>query len=464
VRYTQRELLTAFATVCLTIDYAHSRGVIHRDLKPANIMLGDFGEVYVLDWGLARLIDGSERAASESGERLSMTGELLGTPLYMAPEQMVDPDVDVRADVFALGAILFELLTFERLRDAKTLYLPADARASARAPERGVAPELETICVRATESAAADRYPSARALHAEIVKFLEGDRELEQRRQLAAVHAGRARDALARAEEAGRDPDHERGVAVRELRDAVALDPADEHVGALGTLLTTPPRTIPPEVHAEMRNETERVIHRGAVFSVIGMASWFIFFPVMYVIGIRDYLQVALIAVPALISIAASIVAVRQRVISRSIQYVTVGFMLLGAMATSRVLGPLVLMPTLIVSYAIVLQAHPARRFRRIGLVGGIVALTVPFALELVGVIPSSYGFLDGNMLIRPQLMVLPGVWTEVFLAVTNLTMIVVPCVFISRLRAELSDAQTRQLVQAWQFKRLGGEPVVAPV
>src|ERR1044071_1051837 len=92
-RYTQRELLTAFATVCLTIDYAHTRGVIHRDLKPANIMLGDFGEVYVLDWGLARLVDEQGESREEPQQRLSMPGSFLGTPLYMAPEQMVDPDV-----------------------------------------------------------------------------------------------------------------------------------------------------------------------------------------------------------------------------------------------------------------------------------------------------------------------------------------------------------------------------------
>ncbi|MEO7091663.1 MAG: serine/threonine-protein kinase, partial [Polyangiales bacterium] len=96
-RYTQRELLTAFATICLTIDYAHMRGVIHRDLKPANIMLGDFGEVYVLDWGLARLVDEIEPEAAVAS-RLSTPGMLMGTPQYMAPEQMEDSTVGPSAD------------------------------------------------------------------------------------------------------------------------------------------------------------------------------------------------------------------------------------------------------------------------------------------------------------------------------------------------------------------------------
>jgi hypothetical protein len=104
-RYTQRELLTAFATVCLTIDYAHSRGVVHRDLKPANIMLGDFGEVYVLDWGLARLVDEKGESKDRPQERLSMPGAFMGTPMYMAPEQMADPDVGPTADVYLLARL-----------------------------------------------------------------------------------------------------------------------------------------------------------------------------------------------------------------------------------------------------------------------------------------------------------------------------------------------------------------------
>src|SRR5262245_29222830 len=87
-RYTQRELLTAFATVCLAIDYAHSRGVVHRDLKPANIMFGDFGEVYVLDWGVARLVtDTAPGPPSQDGEppaRPSLTGQIMGTPPSLA--------------------------------------------------------------------------------------------------------------------------------------------------------------------------------------------------------------------------------------------------------------------------------------------------------------------------------------------------------------------------------------------
>src|SRR5262249_34871852 len=110
-------------TVCNTVAYAHSRGVIHRDLKGQNVILGDFGEVLVLDWGLAKLVDrpdGCAHATSavlaqegSSRAELTILGQRLGTPAYLAPEQAAgDLDlIDYRTDVYGLGAILYEILT-----------------------------------------------------------------------------------------------------------------------------------------------------------------------------------------------------------------------------------------------------------------------------------------------------------------------------------------------------------------
>jgi serine/threonine-protein kinase len=127
-------LLGVFSQVCQTLAYAHSRGVIHRDLKPANIMVGAFGEVQVMDWGLAKVLppggsadEKAARSRAETGvigmarideqprshDAHTVAGSVLGTPAYMAPEQARgDVDlVDERADVFGLGAILCEILT-----------------------------------------------------------------------------------------------------------------------------------------------------------------------------------------------------------------------------------------------------------------------------------------------------------------------------------------------------------------
>ncbi len=457
-RYTQRELLTAFATICLTIDYAHSRGVIHRDLKPANVMLGDFGEVYVLDWGLARIAEDMAPASiDEPADRLSMPGELMGTPLYMAPEQMGDPSVGPLADVFSLGAMLFEILTLERLRDPRAIYAPPDARPSVRAPARGIAPELETICVTATEGDPAARYPSSRALHAAIVRYLEGDRDREQRRQLAAEHAETARAAVARAALPDSDFEQERTIAMRELGRALALEPTNpDHAMMLGAIIATPPRAVPQEVRDEMFAEEQMLVRSGTKHSAAANLMWFLFLPVVIAMGIRNGIETAFVLVPIGISVIIAALASRQRTVSYGAQLVICGMTLAGMAATSRMFGPLMIVPTAVAALTIVIQAHPHPPIRKAVWIMGMIALLGPLLLELVGVLPASYQFVDNTIQILPQMHDLPRTGSIGVLLAASIASLIVPSVFVARLRQALTEAQLRLHLQAWHFKRLG--------
>ncbi|HEV3080915.1 MAG TPA: protein kinase [Gemmataceae bacterium] len=172
-----RRLLSAFVDVCQAIGYAHSRGVIHRDLKPENVLLGSFGEVIVLDWGLAKLVDRPEEEDApgvtlcpDSQAEMTQAGRQLGTPAYMAPEQAegrIDL-IDARTDIYGLGSILFEILTGrpphmgpDTITVLRQIMHGETPRARAVAPR--VPAALDAICAKALARSRAERY--ARALH-----------------------------------------------------------------------------------------------------------------------------------------------------------------------------------------------------------------------------------------------------------------------------------------------------------
>lgn len=154
------ELLRAFLQVCDALAFAHAAGVIHRDLKPQNVMLGAFGEVLVLDWGVAKT---SHQASAPMSEGAVATAA--GTPGYMAPEQM-NGDADERADVYGLGGLLFFLLTREH---------PSATRETAKqwASGANVPVALRAICERARATDSAARYQSVKSMAADVANYLD---------------------------------------------------------------------------------------------------------------------------------------------------------------------------------------------------------------------------------------------------------------------------------------------------
>ncbi len=209
-------LLPHVLAVAETMAYAHSRRIIHRDLKPENILLGSYGETVVIDWGLAKELDREDGTLSpladsalrahlrpstpQSGQRLpgkdlTMVGAVVGTPAYMPPEQAYGDPVDQRADVYALGAILYHVVAGEPPFDGETavaiiLQVTSDPPPPVEEREPAVPPELAAIIATAMAYEPSKRYPSAAEFADDLRRFQTG--------QLVAAHHYSARERLRR--------------------------------------------------------------------------------------------------------------------------------------------------------------------------------------------------------------------------------------------------------------------------
>lgn len=196
---TLLDLLDVVVKVCDALAFAHSRGVVHCDVKPANVMVGDFGQVYLMDWGIARRLEPGEGKASEATAAEEQAElRLIGTATHMAPEQArgANDSLDERTDVFAVGAMLYHVLTRRAPYHAETFWAMVVRAQNAEydALEK-VAPwaprALARIVTRAMSLEPADRHPSIAALRAELVQFVRGGGAFPMRSVAAGEHVVR---------------------------------------------------------------------------------------------------------------------------------------------------------------------------------------------------------------------------------------------------------------------------------
>jgi serine/threonine-protein kinase len=486
VRYSRRRLLTVLSTVALTVEYAHQRGVLHRDLKPSNIMLGEFGEVYVLDWGLADvrnpdssvprddpapaplarllataasipLVDSSVRPDTASGQ-------LLGTPGYAAPE-LIDQGsgaLDERADVYALGAILHEVLTLERLHGGDVLgqvlgsTLDLDGgRPLAVTPD--VPPELDALCHRATRRDPAQRLASAAAFARGLEAFLDGDRDLAERRRLADARAETAERALTTSHASIDDDTVARAAALRDVTTALGLDP--EHTRARATLLrllTEPGPGAEAAAEVEHRAAAQTAFRHTAKNGILAISTYLLYLPLALWMGVRTWWMLGAMAASIFTVIGVTYHYYRRPPADLRLPWPHLVASLAALSTGNFVAGPLLLLPSAAIATGVAYTAAFERRIP-VTIAALVAVVLVPFLLQVSGAVDGGYRFDGDTIVVFPGMIHFPPVATIVFLCVTHAIMLTAALVFTWRLRQTAVLAERRLRVQAWQLDQIVG-------
>jgi serine/threonine-protein kinase len=436
--YSRHRLLTAFARVCLAVHYAHTRDVLHCDLKPANIMLGAFGEVYVLDWGLAA------RATKESGHSLGKFGG--GTLGYMPPEQLRGAAPDARADVYALGATLYEILTLQPLHEGTPTEVYGRTLAGAiqapshRAPLREIAPELDAICLKATAADRDDRYATVRALHDALERYMAGDRDLVLRREMSKAHTREALDAIQRSESGKSDGFADRSDSLRAVGRALAFDPANKDaLRALVELITHAPSEVPPEAVSEICADERAFQQTRARVGVFGAVAWILLSPGFLLTGSTS-VRAVLANIVAYLALAIVLYRRSRRPSPDGSSPPHEAVLASIAVAfTSMVVTPLV--TAIFATVAVMgfgLAVHPRHRY--VPLVSFALSVIIPWSVNAATLAGSAA---SDARLAHPLFLVIV------------LIKLVLAWLFASRLRQRLRASQQRAHTTAWQLRQL---------
>jgi serine/threonine-protein kinase len=478
-RFAPRRLLQALASVCLAVDYAHRRGVIHRDLKPSNIMLGAYGEVYVLDWGVARVLEDDQADVDISSTdiaHLELVDDegtrVVGTPGFIAPEVLASESRGTPpSDVYALGAILFQILSGELLHGGNALAriestrTGVDVHARARASSLRIPPELLTVCERAV-APLGQRYEDCRSMHDDLQAYLDGDRDLALRRDMA---DDLARTAISQLDEAA---GLNRQAVLRDLVAALALEPTHgAALRGLRRLLSEPPAEPPPDVvHrlAELEDEHLAAVSKPASWSgIIGMP---VALGLTLFMGVRSFAVFAVVAVLAVVlptvvrtegRLASRRAGSARRVRHRRRDILPVALMAVAISLVSAVAGPFVLLPAVATSLGIVrVLRDPRQPWLVIALM--LAAVFVPAVLMATGVVEPSYSFGPEGWLIRPLAVELPEIPTMVWASACAGVIVTSGVLIAARYRRELDATELRNQLYLWQLEQVLPDPASA--
>ena len=452
-RHRERSrLLTAFLRACLAIDYAHSRGVIHRDIKPDNLMLGEFGELYVLDWGVAKVCaevdDPLEDAEPGTPDGLLTEGlGALGTPAFMSPEQHADATaVTPRSDVYALGAVLFQLLTGQPLRSGTTWPTGAALHPSAHNPD--LPPEYDAICRRACAMDASMRFDSARALHDAVEAVQQGNRDLALRRTLARDHVSRALSARSES------------VALREVGRAISLDPTNTEAVSLLASHLLAPAEADPEAMQQERQTTESA-DRQRLLVGTGLTAQAMLLIGLLVVALHPILRPGLL----IILFVSLFTALNAMLFGRSgvglLRPVIASIGLSVGLVTSATLaGPWILPPLAATMGCTMFASVVSIQWRRLVIASllltyaGLLAATILFG-ERLGLMLTEEG-----LLIAPVLLAFDPVWTLPGISLVLFLGTLCPTVLIWKNTNIMLDSRQKLHRYEWRLRQLTATPL----
>jgi serine/threonine-protein kinase len=466
---SQRRLLAAFSQVCLAVHYAHERGVVHRDLKPSNIMMGGYGEVYIIDWGVAKIVGVTDEDSLSEPDTLTPddssdatgTQDLLGTPGYVSPEQLDRGSscADERSDVYSLGAILFEILSLNRLhgadRSAGRILSTLDGiDAAQRLADLGVdaPPELVVVCSTATAQDPTDRFSTARELSAAIDAYLEGDRNQELRRELAERYASSANQAFRELESDASESTH-RTTALHDVGQALALDPENRSaLRTLVSLLTSPPKEVPDQVRKQSLEARLRELRVAALLGLIMYLYVAANAPLTAWIGYGTSTAYWVAESFWLLAVGLCVAAYLRP--SYYTLFGVLGAAVAACVAISSVFSPVIFVPGVLTVHAVVYSIMHGWR-RRIAVIAIVVA---GFALatfgEWFGLFADTVRFLPEGVLIVSSGPLKPTA-TKLFWLASALATAVLPALAAGVVRSRAGKHELAVRLQAWQLKQL---------
>lgn len=327
---------------------------------------------------------------------------------------------------------------------------------SVRRPDLDIPPELDRICVRATALDPVDRYPSVRSLNEDLERFLEGDRDLALRKEIAAHHLDAARQALGGAtrEEAYAA----RARAIRELSSALAFDPKNPAaVAQLVKTLGESLEDLPPPALADYEEALKRTRQSTSRQTAIAYLSGFALYAYFFFVGVRSLAAFLFASVSmALVAVYSATWSVRS---PWTVPHQLTAFALavIAVCGTASFFGPLVLMPTFAAVSALVFfaQVRVERRVQYLCILLMGAGMTVPLVLQALGVLPATYELRDGLLIIRPWITREFNQSSLVLLWLASLQLMAIPCLLVGRAVELLVNAERRLFAHAWNLRNL---------